>query len=178
MIQDQGQHTEEWRPIVGYEDAYSVSDLGRVRREARTRGAKPGRILSTRVCPKDGRERVGISAGNRLRTFHVHRLVAMAWVGGRTEERSEVNHKNGVQHDNRAANLEWVTRAENVQHAYDTGLFEAPRGERQHLAKLDPERVRLIRASGESLNAIARRFRVAQTTVFNIRHRRTWRHVE
>lgn len=47
-----------------------------------------------------------------------HRVVAQAWLPSSPKE--FVNHKNGVKHDNRAENLEWVTSSENAQHKYDT----------------------------------------------------------
>ena len=59
------------------------------------------------------------------RHIPVHRAVALAWVdnpGGL----SDVNHKDGNKANNRACNLEWCTRGENIRHALDTGLHAAP----------------------------------------------------
>ena len=50
-------------------------------------------------------------------TFKVHRLVAMLYVDGYSDE-LQVNHKNGVKTDNRADNLEMVTNSENALHAW------------------------------------------------------------
>ena len=52
----------------------------------------------------------------------LHRLIADAFCEKR-EDANEVNHKNGIKTDNNADNLEWVTREENLRHAYETGLM-------------------------------------------------------
>lgn len=50
----------------------------------------------------------------------MHRLVALVFIG--PDDRF-VNHKNGNKHDNRPENLEYVTQAENNDHAAKTGLI-------------------------------------------------------
>jgi hypothetical protein len=46
----------------------------------------------------------------------MHRIVASCFIPN-TENKSSVNHKDGVKTNNHADNLEWVTHAENMQHS-------------------------------------------------------------
>lgn len=119
---------EEWRDVVGYEDAFQVSNLGRVRSKRRVlqfSDKKPdrvhlGRILKTQI-DKWGYERVRVSYHDTKITFKVHRLVAQAFLQNQ-RSKPQVNHVNGVKSDNRVTNLEWSTNGENQVHARRMGL--------------------------------------------------------
>lgn len=64
-----------------------------------------------------------IDAEGRRKSKLLHRIIAESFCEKR-DEAKEVNHKNGNKEDNRAENLEWVTRNENLQHAFDSGLMQ------------------------------------------------------
>lgn len=51
----------------------------------------------------------------------VHRLVAMCFVDGRSEEANEVNHKDFNRQNNVADNLEWLSHADNIRYSARAG---------------------------------------------------------
>lgn len=109
---------EIWKPVPDYEGLYSISNMGRVRREAGGKRTFRGRILKPLL--RMGYLRVFLyrlgEKGSKKLTIHC--LVADVFLSKQSHH-EEVNHKNGVKTDNRAENLEWVTHAENMAHARD-----------------------------------------------------------
>lgn len=105
---------EEWKWIDGY-PGYFISDCGRVYSEKSDKFLKKilrGEYLS-----------VNLSNNGKVKSHDIHRLVAEVFIpNSDPENKTDINHINGDKHDNRAANLEWVTKKENIQHAGDTGL--------------------------------------------------------
>lgn len=101
----------EFKDIPGFEDRYSISDFGFVINKKR------GKMLH----PKDKNgwylQVIFIKNGKRI-PFRIHRLVADAFVH-RPPGATEINHKNGIKSDNRAENLEWVSRSYNIRHSFD-----------------------------------------------------------
>lgn len=121
---------EEWRPVVGYEGYYEVSDLGRVRNLGfDIEYILNGKKVVKHVYPKflsptlgnNGYFTVFLVCGEKKERLLVHRLVAMAFLPN-PEDKRTINHKNGVKTDNIVENLEWATDMENIRHAFDTGL--------------------------------------------------------
>lgn len=145
---------EEWRPVLGYEGAYEVSSMGRVRSVDRLinhnyggKRKKPGRVLRLRKNG-NGYMRITLYVDGKERSHVVHRLVCEAFIGKRPDGK-EVNHINGVRDDNRAENLEWVTKSENKKHSirvlgnkpvkYWEGRFGAEHHLSTPVAAIDPK---------------------------------------
>jgi len=163
---------EEWRPVVGYEGVYSVSNHGRVRREAPGRGTWRGRVLRP---AQDGNGYLwfALSREGKRHIVQCHQLVAQAFIGERRGR--EVNHKNGVKDDNRPGNLEFATSKQNSQHAVRTGL--SPIGERHPKTVLTNVQVVEIRAlrGVKTQRQVAESFGVSRTAINNIWNGHTWR---
>lgn len=65
------------------------------------------------------------------KTYMIHRLVALYFIGEPKEGQTQVNHKDGNKLNNSVNNLEWCTPKENIIHAFKTGLNKAGLGKKQ-----------------------------------------------
>lgn len=84
-------------------------------------------------------------------------------------------HRNGLKLCNHYTNLYYATPKENTADVVKHGRMM--RGTKQHLAKLDEDMVREIRASSEILAVLAERMGVDISTVSAARRGKTWAHV-
>jgi hypothetical protein len=103
---------EIWKPVVGYEGWYSVSNRGRVKRIARGRSTRRGR-LRVGTPDRDGYLRLVLNRYAVRTGFYVHQLVACAFIGP-CPAGMEVDHIDRDVTNNRVENLRYVTHAENL----------------------------------------------------------------
>ena len=133
---------EVWKPVVGWENTYSVSNLGRIKSIGRTvikMGVYPSflkeKILSQHKM-RSGYLMVGLNEYPRPdKSSTVHRLVAIAFIPN-PENKSDVNHINGIRWDNRVENLEWATRKENVNHSFNNLYRNTAKGDNHPRTKI------------------------------------------
>lgn len=167
--------TEIWKPVVGFEGAYEVSSLGRVRSLDRIvkhwRGGPKkwmGRMLSPSPN-RDGYLTLTLTANGDVRNTMVHNLVAEAFVPN-SENLPEVDHKNLDRANNSVDNLQWVARVQNV-----------PRGERMGSAKLTEEdviNIRAVLATKEfTQKELAEEYGVDSSLISRIKNRIYWTHI-
>lgn len=113
---------EEWRPVVGFENAYIISNFGRVVSLSRlvkcSRGFRriPPRLL--KVSPdKDGYLCVYLTKENYDRQYGVHRLIALSFVDNpKPNEYTHVDHIDGNIRNNDITNLRWCTMRMNLEY--------------------------------------------------------------
>lgn len=107
-----------WKNIPGYNGIYQVSNSGKVRSYAGHKGfgrrTEPIYLKEREIS--GGYKQVTLSKDNKRYQKLVHRLVAQAFIPN-PKNKPEVNHIDGDRGNNVFANLEWVTRSENVRHA-------------------------------------------------------------
>ena len=177
---------EIWKDIKGYEGYYQVSNLGRVKsldRVATYSDKKvhhlKGRVLKPMVT-KHGYEIVDLRKDRKRKTSKVHRLVAIAFLDN-PKNKPQVNHIDGVKLNNNLNNLEWVTNAENIRHAYKKGLINTAKGERHAQSKITKEQVLEIRdiysKGGLTQEQVGQLFGIDQTHVSDIVNKRSWTHI-
>lgn len=160
---------EEWRPVVGWERHYRISNLGRVYSLHQT-----GRLLIG-MNVNDGYHVIKVRQGDRKANLQIHCMVLEAFVGPRPPG-YEGCHNDGNPENCRAENLRWDTpvanQADRLVHGTSLAGKHIPR-------KLTAERVREIRLHPQiTLAYWASRFGCSILAVSMARNGRTWRDID
>lgn len=119
--------SEIWKDVVGYEGLYQVSNLGRIKRLpsiVKNRYIKGG-LLNPRKH-NYGYLSVYLCKNGVCEQWLLHRIVAIAFIPN-PKNLPQINHKDSNRRNNFASNLEWVTRSQNIKHAYDNRLNKKAR---------------------------------------------------
>ena len=102
---------EIWIDIVGYEQLYQISNLGRVKS---LNYNKTGKEKILKLCKNNsGYLLVNLSKNSETKKYTVHRLVAEAFIDN-PNNLPCIDHINCEKSANSVENLRWVTHKENM----------------------------------------------------------------
>lgn len=170
---------EIWKPVVGYEWAYEVSSLGRVRSKRREIHYVNGRVdiresqIKSQRPRKDGYYQVNVSQGSKKAVLLVHQEVCKAF-HGQNPGGKDVCHTDGNRSNNCESNLRWDTRKGNFGDMVEHGT--RCRGERHGQVKLTDAQVEAIRADPRRQWEIAEWYGITQGHVSRLKlgKQRNW----
>ncbi|MFA5340256.1 MAG: HNH endonuclease signature motif containing protein [Clostridia bacterium] len=173
---------------------FNVStENGMIMRMARMFGSRIGNKSHVRMLENPVRAERSISR-NHLKIWftteekrmavYSHRIIWMIANNATIPDGLEINHKDGNPKNNRAENLEVVTRQENTLHAGRVLKVMGKKnqtGERNAYARVNEEQVlkirKLCKMKTMPQHQIAKLFGIEQVTVSNIHRRKTWKHL-
>ena len=166
----------KYKDIPGYEGYYQAGTDGSIRsvtksvkqRSGRTQ-TKKGKILKP-ATDRFGYLNCALSKFNKLSSFRVHRLVALAHIPN-PNGHQEINHINAIKSDNRVKNLEWCTRKHNINHAVRNGLMTYHYGDSHFRTKFkvkDHSKIIRMKRGGKNAPEIAVLLGCNNSTIYRL----------
>lgn len=179
---------EEWRPVVGYEGLYEVSNLGRVKSFPQTLWISPsrkhpvgcwrplaGRIMKPAGSGLQKRPMVGLHKNKTVKLKKVYHLVLEAFVGPMPEGMMAC-HNDGDVNNSALTNLRWDTRVANMADMKLHGTHV--RGSKASFSKHTEEQIIEIRkryaSGGVSQRQLGKEYGMSQSDVSGVVRRTKW----
>lgn len=144
---------EIWKSVIGYDNAYQISNLGRVRSLDRIdvdchgkKQKRKGKLIKQSENSK-GYLRVHLGYRGKKEVRFVHRMVAEAFVTNSDPDINDtVNHLDCNPKNNKYDNLEWTTRKGNSQYAVLKGRMNRTEVWLEHLHKAQEKYYKAVAA--------------------------------
>jgi hypothetical protein len=168
---------EEWRPVVGWEPYYEVSNMGQVRRDGKLLKPVP---TQNGADPSYRPLYVTLSNCGVTRNVKVAILVLSAFIGPRPLGEM-VRHYNDDQDNNRLDNLKWGTDKQNGEDRARNNRM--PKGESNGNVTLTTRQVQFMRraykprSKTRGLKSIAERLRISVATAHQVISGKTWKDI-
>jgi len=102
---------EIWYDIPNTNNMYKISNLGRLK------SLHGNHKIIKQFINNKGYCKGALKMNSKRDNFFIHRLLAISAIDN-LENKPQINHKNGIRHDNKIENLEWNTNSENNLHSY------------------------------------------------------------
>lgn len=179
-----------WKPVVGYEENYEVSNLGRIKSLIKVRWLEKrgihesDDIYMAQNVSRLNRSYISLNKKGVQKNYSVHRVVAFAFLENPNDYPC-INHIDGNPQNNNLSNLEWCDHSYNMRHAYEIGIRfgTTSKGSSNNKAKLNADKVRCIRKWRRSnpsfftVSRLAECYGVSPKTIKLVENRTYWKHV-
>lgn len=163
---------EEWKPIIGFEDFYQISNYGRVKTTHKNNNSK----TIKKPFYSKGYLKIQLCLNKKQTNYSIHRLVALHFIDN-PQNKSDVNHLRGFKDDNVFTQLEWSTHQQNTKHAYENKICIRAKGNITNV-KLTKQNILDIKSiyfkNGMSDKEISKIFNVSRQTINNIKNQKYW----
>lgn len=178
---------EIWKDIKDYEGLYQVSNLGKIKSLERIveydtppyKHTVKEKLRSLSI-KNNGYLFVSLYKDNKGKNFHIHRLVAEAFIDN-IKNKATVNHIDSDKTNNNVSNLEWATQSENNKHAYKVGARKPLAADKCTFTKTTEKQVlemRKLYATGNySYKELATLYNLSYDGVWAIIKRKRWKHI-
>lgn len=174
---------EKWLPVVGYEDGYMVSSLGRVKSIDRIvsytdgrNAIKLGRILANGKL-KSKYLTVALYENGKRKYIAVQNIVLNAFVGPKPNGLFRL-HADDNPENNKLTNLRYGSAKDNADDRKRNGNWHV--GQSSAGSKLKDFEVREIKRrlkQNESHRSIAAFYNISTSVISSIKSKRTWKHL-
>ncbi len=165
---------EQWKPVVGWEGLYEVSNLGQVRTLGRKdrNGRTVRQIVRSQVKSNCGYYQITLYHLDRVENVTVHSLVARAFLGERPDGLC-VHHFDGGRTTNVLVNLKYVTPSHNIY------VSVMPCKESHPHAKLTDAKVEEIRRLYKTMpnKTLAETFGISTAWLWKLVTNQNWKKV-
>ena len=160
---------ETWKPVVGYENLYLISNTGKL---------KTIKTNTLKCLQKDrkGYLYANIYKNNKSKCLKIHRAVAEAFISN-PENKPQVNHLDCNVQNNNVSNLKWCTPKENSE--YMVLMGNSTRGEKSKnsiLKEKDILKIRNLKGKMTQIK-IASIYNVNRGTINSKKKKKNWKHV-
>lgn len=158
-----------WMDFKYRPELYEISSTGKIRSKDWITKLNnvliKGKILRTGIN-RNGYEYFKITANGKKKTFKMHRVIGEHFLPN-PENKPEINHKDFNKVNNNVDNLEWVTPAENMEHAWENG--------RVPKIKLRQKDILFIRENFQEMGVykLMEMFKTGRSTIYGIATNRT-----
>jgi hypothetical protein len=173
---------EIWKPILGYEGYYEISNTGRVKCLPRKGSGCKNYVYFKKITPpKDNVHypTFSLNVGGKSKSLMLHRVLAIHFIQN-PENKLQVNHIDGNKSNNDLSNLEWVSPSENIYHGLSLGIMNTAKGVDKPHARFTENDVRNIKTrliNGDIGSHIAKDYGVHKGLIYYIKNGRTWKHI-